>query len=174
MNLVPSLFESVYLPPPKKEKTYVVETNKPATDEQVAKLAQGVVITTTTQRDGGRDRTITAPTRPCRVIRLPGSGSGASSSSSSSSSSPSSTTKRLQFTLTEGRNRQIRLMVEAIGLKVETLHRVGFCGISLKGLAKNNWAELNEQEMGIVSAALGRAGVGGGAGASFSLEEEEE
>ena len=49
--------------------------------------------------------------------------------------------------LIEGRNRQIRKMVAAVGLEVVELHRTHFAGISLKGLSSNNWAELTAQEM---------------------------
>ena len=41
--------------------------------------------------------------------------------------------RKLEFTLIEGRNRQIRKMVEAIGMNVVALHRVSFGGIKLKG-----------------------------------------
>jgi pseudouridine synthase len=41
--------------------------------------------------------------------------------------------RKLEFTLIEGRNRQIRKMVEAVGLNVVALHRVSFGGIKLKG-----------------------------------------
>lgn len=143
-----------------KEKVYVVETSRPATDEQVRQLANGVVITTTSQRDGGKDRTITAPTLPCKVRRI-------------SAGDASILSRTLEFTLTEGRNRQIRKMVEAIGMQVVTLHRVGFCGLTLKGLAKNNWLELSEGEMKVVASALVRAGgAGAGAGAGEEVEEE--
>ena len=55
--------------------------------------------------------------------------------------------RRLRFVLVEGRNRQIRRMVAALGLEVQALHRTAFAGISLKGLSANNWAELTEPEM---------------------------
>ncbi len=56
--------------------------------------------------------------------------------------------------LTEGRNRQIRKMVEAIGLEVESLHRVSFAGITLSGLSPDNWCELNQKEMEIIDKAI--------------------
>ena len=65
------------------------------------------------------------------------------------------TSRRFEITLTEGRNRQIRRMCEALGLQVVSLHRTTFAGIGLKGLARGNWAELDEAEMGLVQRALG-------------------
>ena len=38
-------------------------------------------------------------------------------------------------------------MVSAVGLEVVALHRTQFAGITLKGLSRNNWAELTEREM---------------------------
>jgi pseudouridine synthase len=57
---------------------------------------------------------------------------------------------RLEFTLVEGRNRQIRKMVESIGLKVLSLHRTAFANVTLRGVSEGNWAELNEREMEII------------------------
>jgi 16S rRNA U516 pseudouridylate synthase RsuA-like enzyme len=65
--------------------------------------------------------------------------------------------RRLQFTLVEGRNRQIRKMCEALGFEVTSLHRVTFAGISLKGLSSNNWSELSEKEMLVIQCAMKKA-----------------
>ena len=64
--------------------------------------------------------------------------------------------RKLEFTLIEGRNRQIRKMVEAVGLNVVALHRVSFGGIKLKGagLAEGDWVELDENEMEVVQRAI--------------------
>jgi 23S rRNA pseudouridine2604 synthase len=48
--------------------------------------------------------------------------------------------------LTEGRNRQIRRMVEAIGLKVSALKRVRFLTVRLDDLAVGAWRELGPDE----------------------------
>lgn len=132
----------------KKEKTYIVETDRPATDAQIEQLSTGVVITTPIQRDtpglkvASKVATVTARTRPCYVKRVqPRSGSP---------------TQRnlLQFTLVEGRNRQIRRMLEVVGLQVVSLHRTRFAGIGLKGLSEGNWAELNAAEMEVIQKAI--------------------
>ena len=118
-----------------KEKTYIVELDRTPSDQQIKQLADGVVITTTSQRE--RAKEITAMTRPCKVRRI-----------------GDSISRKLEFTLMEGRNRQIRKMVEAIGCNVMTLHRTSFAGITLKGLSQGNWMELNEKEMEILQKAL--------------------
>ncbi len=59
------------------------------------------------------------------------------------------------MTLVEGRNRQIRKMMQALGFRVVKLHRVEFMGIQLDGLDRpGDWACLNEGEMQLVLNAL--------------------
>ena len=53
----------------------------------------------------------------------------------------------LYFTITEGRNRQIRRMCEFVGLKVIRLKRVEIAGVKLGMLPVGKWRELNEKEM---------------------------
>ena len=127
----------------KKEKIYEVEMDRVPSAEEIAQLASGVVITTPIQRDGSSTasggKSITAKTLPCYVKRVGGG---------------ENLTKRLEFTLIEGRNRQIRRMAEAVGLQVVKLHRTSFAGIRLKGLAAGNWQELSGDEMKIIQEAL--------------------
>ena len=79
--------------------------------------------------------------------------------------------RTVEIVLTEGRNRQIRKMGEALGLMVTKLHRVSFAGISLKGLSEGNWAEFSEREMSVVQIALKAHGSGSG---SNVMEEEDD
>lgn len=53
----------------------------------------------------------------------------------------------LEFTLSEGRNRQIRRMCEQCGLKVHALTRVEYAGIRLGSLSKGEWRYLTEEEI---------------------------
>jgi 23S rRNA pseudouridine2604 synthase len=66
------------------------------------------------------------PTRPCTVERV--------------------TSRRLRFVLTEGRNRQIRRMVAAIGREVVRLKRVRVMSVTLDTLAAGTWRELDHAE----------------------------
>ena len=75
--------------------------------------------------------------------------------------------------LTEGRNRQIRKMAEALGLAVVNLHRTTFAGISLKGLSEGNWAEFSEKDMQIVQEALAASNSSGITGKKFDEEDQE-
>lgn len=52
-----------------------------------------------------------------------------------------------EITLTEGRNRQIRRMCEAVGYEVMRLERVGILGFSNKDLRPGQWRELDKDEV---------------------------
>jgi 23S rRNA pseudouridine2605 synthase len=49
---------------------------------------------------------------------------------------------RLELTLHEGRNRQVRRMLETLGHRVTRLHRSGYAGLTLDGLEPGAWREL--------------------------------
>lgn len=67
------------------------------------------------------------PTAPARVRRL----------------APS----RVELTLHEGRNRQVRRMLDAVGHPVRRLHRRAYAGLTLGSLAPGAWRELTEAEI---------------------------
>jgi 23S rRNA pseudouridine2604 synthase len=116
-------------------KLYTVECSRPLSDAHLRQLARGVVITTAAQRDRGPAKVLTAPTLPCRVERR----------------GP----RAFAITLTEGRNRQIRRMCEALGFRVVHLHRDQVMGIDLGGLRRpGEWCELRPGELQVVQDAL--------------------
>lgn len=53
----------------------------------------------------------------------------------------------VQLTVREGRKREIRRMMEAVGLPVRRLVRIGFGPIELEGLAPGEWRELRAEEV---------------------------
>lgn len=153
--------------------------DKVPSEQQAQALAEGVLITTKSQRKGAKE--VTARTLPCRITRMGGAAS-----------------RRLEFVLVEGRNRQIRRMAEAVGLTVERvraylksilnpqphanaspsmcahqLHRVVFAGIGLRGLSEGNWSELDEREMEVVRSAI-RSSLGVEAAPGEELEDSVE
>jgi len=75
-------------------------------------------------------------TKPCRVTRLGRS--------------------RFAIILTEGRNRQIRRMCQALGYRVTNLHRVRIMHITVKGLGVGMWKELTGQERAKLLKLVGR------------------
>jgi 23S rRNA pseudouridine2605 synthase len=54
---------------------------------------------------------------------------------------------RIELTLHEGRNRQVRRMGEAVGHEVRRLERVRYAGLDARGLAPGEWRELTRDEV---------------------------
>jgi 23S rRNA pseudouridine2605 synthase len=55
--------------------------------------------------------------------------------------------RHLVMSIHEGRNRQVRRMIEAIGNEVEQLDRVLYAGLSTKGIRKGKWRRLTRAEV---------------------------
>ena len=54
---------------------------------------------------------------------------------------------RIELTLHEGRNRQVRRMCDAVGHPVVHLHRSRYAGLGLDGLGPGEWRELTAEEV---------------------------
>ena len=54
---------------------------------------------------------------------------------------------RIELTLHEGRNRQVKRMLEALGHRVTLLHRSAYAGLTLEGLEPGQWRELEPSEV---------------------------
>lgn len=147
-----------------KSKVYrVVSGPGRVTDAHLEALRTGVVITTVAQRDGRRAAPLVAPTQPCEVVRI-GAGGGATSG------------RELRITLKEGRNRQIRRMLGALGYETVSLHREQFMSVTLDELTEGGWRVLREKEMrgvrtAVREAARARAAAAGGAAEADDEEE---
>jgi pseudouridine synthase len=99
-------------------KTYVVATRREVEDEALERLAKGLEL------DDG-------PTRPAKVRRLEPEGKRA----------------RIELVLREGRNRQVRRMLEAVGHKVVALERIAIGPVRLAGLAVGSHRPLTRAEL---------------------------
>jgi 23S rRNA pseudouridine2604 synthase len=111
----------------KQPKVYQVTVDRPLSEQDLDYLRDGIVITTVAQRDGNA-KALTAKTKPCLVDLV----------------SPYC----CDITLMEGRNRQIRKMMDALGYKVFDLHRIEFGEITLSNLDRaGQWTRLNGKEM---------------------------
>jgi len=127
----------------KQPKTYEVTVDRSISDKDIQKLRDGVLITTQAQRDGKRIKSLTAATLPAQVKRISAHGSARNS------------TYSIEVTIVEGRNRQIRKMLEALNYTVKKLHRVDFMGISLKPLkGPGAWTFLTLDEIKLLREAL--------------------
>jgi pseudouridine synthase len=119
-----------------KDKLYRVVPHVRVSEAHVDRLRQGVVITTVAQRDGHAAAPLTAPTLPCKVER---------------------DGQALLITLQEGRNRQIRRMLEALGYETLALHRIRFMHIGLHGLQPGEWRPVEPDEMAGLRAVMAAA-----------------
>ena len=54
---------------------------------------------------------------------------------------------RIEVAVHEGRNRQVRRMLEAVGHPVRALHRSAYAGLTLEGLEPGRWRELEPSEV---------------------------
>jgi pseudouridine synthase len=54
---------------------------------------------------------------------------------------------RIELTIHEGRNRQVKRMLEAVGHPVKRLHRSAYAGLTLEGLEPAQWRELEPSEV---------------------------
>ena len=105
---------------PKNEvpKTYLVKTEKPVSDEDLQKLRSGVVV------DGVK-------TKKCNVRLIETSKTGS----------------KLHITITEGRNRQVRKMFEAVNNCVDFLKRIKIGELKLTGLDRGEVRQLTAREV---------------------------
>lgn len=105
---------------PKNEipKTYVVKTEKPVSEKDLSALRSGIII------DGIK-------TKKCNVTLLKTYKTGS----------------KLQITITEGRNRQIRKMIEATGNSVDFLKRIKVGDLTVSGLNRGEVRKLRQEEI---------------------------
>src|SRR5204862_4087024 len=99
-------------------KTYLVKANRHLTDDELDRLRSGIDL-----RDG--------PTRPAKVARIREAGGKTV----------------FEITITEGRNRQVRRMVEALEAKVLKLVRVAIGDIRIGDLQIGKARELTPDEV---------------------------
>jgi 23S rRNA pseudouridine2605 synthase len=63
---------------------------------------------------------------------------------------PAGKSVEIELTLAEGRQRIVRRIAEALGLKVEWLHRVSYGPVRLGKLPEGQWRELTRPEIGAI------------------------
>jgi 23S rRNA pseudouridine2605 synthase len=63
---------------------------------------------------------------------------------------PEGKSVEIELTIAEGRQRIVRRIAEALGLKVEWLHRVAYGPVRLGRLPEGKWRELTPQEIGAI------------------------
>jgi len=61
----------------------------------------------------------------------------------------------LEIVMTEGRKREVRRMLDAVGCRVERLARTAYGGVELGELKQGNWRHLTQSEVATLHAAVG-------------------
>lgn len=107
---------------PKHEinKTYTVTLKGKVKDEDIQKLKNGVQI----------DEYITKPAK-VKILKI----------------DEDKNQSRLEITIHEGKNRQVRKMCEAVGYKVLALHRSKIGEIGVKDIPLGKWRYLSKEEI---------------------------
>lgn len=116
------------------EKEYLVTVDKPVTDAFLSRMAEGVHI----RKEERGKVLLDAVTRPCQVEK----------------------TGKCSFRviLTQGLNRQIRRMCEALGYHVTGLKRVRIINIALRGMKPGTWRKVTGQELADLEECLKESG----------------
>lgn len=65
-------------------------------------------------------------------------------------------TSRVELTIHEGRNRQVKRMLEAVGYPARRLHRSAYAGLSADDLEPGAWRELDRNEVARLQTGPGR------------------
>ena len=103
------------------EKTYTVTLRGKVTNEEVESLRQGVTID---------EQYLTKPAK-VKILKI----------------DEEKNISRLEITIHEGKNRQVRKMCEAVGKKVVALHRSKIGDITVKDLKIGTWRYLTKEEV---------------------------
>ena len=111
---------------PKHEinKTYTVTLKGKITEKQVENLRQGVII----------DEEYKTKPAKVKILKI----------------DEEKNISRLEITIHEGKNRQVRKMCEAVGSKVLALHRSKIGDIDVKNLKIGTWRYLTKKEVEIL------------------------
>lgn len=109
------------------KKTYVARIAKGLAEEELRALQEGVRL-----EDG-----MTAPARARVLDEKPGR-------------------TRVEITIHEGRNRQVRRMFQAVGHEVLALKRTAFAGLTLQGVRRGEHRALTDEEVKMLYDKAGR------------------
>ena len=107
-------------------KTYAAILDRPIRDEDLQVLSEGIEI-----RIEGKE----VVTKPARVSVRP--------------------SMEIEIAITEGKNRQVRKMLEALGYEVIGLRRIAVGPLQLRDLAEGESRELSPEEVSALKSALG-------------------
>ena len=99
-------------------KTYIARVDRILTEDELEKLCKGIEL----------DGTLTAPAK-AEMIKRPQKGF------------------EVKITIHEGRNRQVRRMLEAVNVNVLALKRISVGSVTLGNLPEGKWRKLSDAEI---------------------------
>lgn len=111
------------------EKEYIVTVDKPITDRFVESMSSGVEIPTEgfIKSGKGKETVIKQITRPCKITKV--------------------NKHTFNIILTQGLNRQIRRMCDALGYNVQKLKRIRVMNIELGNLPIGTYRNVSDKEL---------------------------
>jgi pseudouridine synthase len=98
-------------------KTYLVKVNKPIDRKSLQKMEKGVLV----------EGKMTGKA----VVQVV----------------PNTDNKQMRISIHEGRNREVRKMLESVGLFVRKLKRIEYANLNIKGLKTGEWRYLSNEEI---------------------------
>jgi pseudouridine synthase len=104
-------------------KTYIVKINRPIDEKSLNRLKEGVRISV-----GSPERSRRTNEAKINIV-------------------PKTEGKQLRISIHEGRNRQVRKMLETVGYYVRKLKRIEYANLNLKGLRQGEWRYLSGEEI---------------------------
>jgi pseudouridine synthase len=105
-------------------KTYIVKINRPIDEKSLKRLREGIFI----KGNGSPERSRRTNEAKVNIV-------------------PKTEGKQLRISIHEGRNRQVRKMLEAVGLYVRKLKRIEYANLNLKGIREGEWRYLSGEEI---------------------------
>ncbi len=116
-------------------KTYLVKLNKPIDEKSLVRLREGVMIESRSGHsfplnESGRRQANSLMTSRAKVSVV-----------------PNTENRQLRISIHEGRNRQVRKMLEAVGCYVRKLKRVEYANLNITGLKEGGWRYLSGEEL---------------------------
>jgi pseudouridine synthase len=108
-------------------KTYIAKINKSIDEKSLKRLRDGVRIN------------INSPERSRRTFHT--------TAEAKISVVPKTEGRQLRISIHEGRNRQVKKMLEAVGCFVRKLKRIEYANLNLKGLKEGEWRYLSSEEI---------------------------
>lgn len=106
-------------------KTYLAKLNRPIDEKGLKKLREGVLI-----KDYKRPSTTLRTAADAKVTVV-----------------PKTEGRQIRISIHEGRNRQVRKMLEAVGCYVRKLKRIEYASLDIKGLREGEWRYLSGEEI---------------------------